>query len=153
MTTTTPSQVHQINADPRRRQQHRQLRLIQLALAGAAAVGMLALFDAASPDSTRSVLDSASVRLADVAVPAPASGPVGPQLPQSPPVVGGGGLAADDNDDNDQIQQQLNEQEQLDMQQMLQSQQQAEEQNEEAEQQFEQGMQQAQMDEQQANDP
>ena len=150
--TTTPSQVHQTNAGARRR----QLRLMQLALAGAAAVGMLALFDAASPDSTRSVLDSASVRLADLAVPAPASGPVAPQLPQTPPVVGGGSFGADDNDgsgDSDQIQQQLNEQEQLDMQQMLQSQQQAEEQNEEAEQQFEQGMQQAQMDEQQANDP
>ncbi|MGO9382076.1 MAG: hypothetical protein ACLP4W_08260 [Mycobacterium sp.] len=150
MTTTTPSQVHQSNTVARRR----QLRLIQLALAGAAAVGMLALFDAARPDSTQSVLDSASVRLADVAVPAPASGPVGPQLPQTPPNVSGGSLAADDNDnDNDQLQQQLDEQEQLNQQEIQQAQQQAEEQNEQAEQQFEQGMQQAQMDEQQANNP
>jgi hypothetical protein len=149
MTTTTPSQVHRSNAGARRR----QLRLIQLALAGTATVGMLALFDAARPDSTQSVLDSASVRLADAAVPAPASGPVGPQLPQTPPNVAGGGLATDDNDNDDQLQQQLDEQEQLNMQQMLQSEQQAEEQNEQAEQQFEQGMQQAQMDEQQANNP
>ena len=132
--TTTPSQVHQINTGARRR----QLRLIQLALAGAAAVSMFALYDAARPDSTPSVLDPASVRLTDVAVPAPANGPFG-------------GFAADD--DDDQAQQQAQLQEQLALQQMQQSEQQAEEQNEEAEQQFEQGMQQAQMDEQRANDP
>ena len=123
--------------------------MMQLFFAGAAAIAMLALLDAARPDTTETMLASGSVRLADMAVdlPAPASGPVGLQLPQAPPKVsGGGGLAADDDD-------QAQQQEQLALQQMQQSEQQAEEQNEEAEQQFEQGMQQAQMDEQQANDP
>jgi hypothetical protein len=124
--------------------------MLQLIFAGAAAIAMLALFDAARPDTAETMLGSGSVRLTDMAVdlPAPASDPVGPQYPQTPPnPSGGGGFAADD--DNDQAQQQ----EQLALQQMQQSQQQAEEQNEEAEQQFEQRMQQAQMDEQQANDP
>jgi hypothetical protein len=123
--------------------------MIQLFFAGAAAIAILALLDAARPDLTETMLGSGSVRLADMAVdlPAPASGPVGLQFPQAPPnVSGGGGLAADDDD-------QAQQQEQLALQQMQQSEQQAEEQNEEAEQQFEQGMQQAQMDEQQANDP
>ena len=146
--TTTPAQDRQINATGARR---RQLRLIQLLFAGAAALAMLALFDAARPDTTQTVLGSGSVRLTDMALPAPASGPFGPQLPQTPPYLGGGGgLAADD---DDQAQQQAQQQEQLALQDMQQSEQQAEEQNEEAEQQFEQGMQQAQMDEQQANDP
>jgi hypothetical protein len=83
---------------------------MQLIFAGAAAVAMLALFDAARPDTTQSVLAPGSVRLVDQA------------FPQTPPsVIGGGGLAADEN--SDQAQQQ------------------------------EEGMQQAQMDEQQANDP
>lgn len=128
----------------------RQLRMMQLFFAGAAALAMLALLDAARPDTTETMLGSGSVRLTDMAVdlPAPASGTVGLQFPQAPPnVSGGGGFAADD--DSDQAQQQ----EQLALQQMQQSEQQAEEQNEEAEQQFEQGVQQAQMDEQQANDP
>jgi hypothetical protein len=123
--------------------------MMQLFFAGAAAIAMLALMDAARPDATETMLGSGSVRLADMAVdlPAPASGPVGLQVPQAPPNVSGGrGLAADDDD-------QAQQQEQLALQQMQQSEQQAEEQNEEAEQQFEQGMQQAQMDEQQANDP
>jgi hypothetical protein len=113
----------------------RQPRATQLILAGAAALGilaMLALFAAASPDTTQ------TVRLTDFAVAAPASGPFG-------------GFAADDDDDQAQQQAQLQEQQAL--QQMQQSMQQAEEQNEQAEQQFEQGMQQAQMDEQQANNP
>ena len=124
--------------------------MMKLFFAGAAAIAMLALLDAARPDTTETMLGSGSVRLTDMAVdlPAPASGPAGLQFPQAPPnVSGGGGFAADD--DSDQAQQQ----EQLALQQMQQSEQQAEEQNEEAEQQFEQGMQQAQMDEQQANDP
>jgi hypothetical protein len=124
--------------------------MVQLIFAGTAAIAMLALFDAARPDTTETMLESGSVRLTDMAVglPAPASGPVGLQFPQTPPnPIGGGGFAADD--DNDQAQQQ----EQLALQQMQQSEQQAEEQNDEAEQQFEQDMQQAQTDEQQANDP
>ena len=127
----------------------RQLRMMQLIFAGTAAIAMLALFDAARPDTTETTLGSGSVRLTDMAVdlPAPASGAVGLQFPQTSPNLIGGGFAADD--DNDQAQ----HQEQLALRQMQQSEQQAEEQNEEAEQQFEQGMQQAQMDEQQANDP
>jgi hypothetical protein len=116
----------------------RQLRTIRLILAGAAALAILALLDVARPDTTQTVPGSGSVRLTDVALPAPAGGPFG-------------GFAADN--DDDQAQQQAQLQEQLALQQMQQSMQQAEEQNEQAEQQFEQGMQQAQMDEQQANDP
>src|SRR5271163_551011 len=127
MTTTTPSQVDQVNAIGARR---RQLRLIQLIFAGAAAIAMLALFDAARPDTTGSVLNSASVRLTDMAVTAPASG---------------GGLATDDT--NDWVQQQ----EQQNLQQMQQDMQQAQEQNDEAQQQVDDGLQQAQIDEQQAN--
>src|ERR1700677_1387550 len=114
MTTTTPSQVDQINATGARR---RQLRLIQLIFAGAAAVAMLALFDAARPDTTGSVLNSESVRLADMAVPAPASGPFGPQLPQPPPSLAGGGFAADDSDDQAQQQEQQALQDELQAQQ------------------------------------
>jgi hypothetical protein len=123
MTTTTPCQ-------------RRGLRMAQLAFAGAATLAMIALFDAARPDTTHTVLGS--VRLTDVALTAPASGPFG-------------GFAADDDDDQAQQQAQLQEQQAL--QQMQQSMQQAEEQNEQAEQQFEQDMQQAQTTEQQANDP
>jgi hypothetical protein len=141
MTTTTPSQVDPINATGARR---RQLRLIQLIFAGAAAIAMLALFDAAQPDTTSSVLNSASVRLADMAVPAPASGPFGPQLPQTPPSLAGGGFAADDSDD------QAQQQEQQTLQTIQQSEQQAEEQNEAAEQQALQDELQAQQTEQQA---
>ncbi|MEM6106924.1 hypothetical protein AAHS21_11745 [Mycobacterium sp. 050272] len=56
-------------------------------------------------------------------------------------------FTADDNDDQAQLQQQLAQQ------QLLLSEQQAEQQNEAAQQQFEQDMQQAQLTEQQANDP
>jgi hypothetical protein len=145
MTTTAPAQVHQNNTTGARR---RQSRLLQLIFAGAAALGilaMLALFDAARPDTTGSVLNSASVRLADTAVPAPASGPFGPELPQTPPgVVGGGGFAADDGNDQAQQQQQLAQQE------IQQAEQQAEEQNEAAQQQALQDELQGQQTEQQA---
>jgi len=141
MTTTTPSQVDQVNAIGARR---RQLRLIQLIFAGAAAIAMLALFDAARPDTTGSVLNSASVRLTDMAVPAPASGPFGPQLPRTPPSLAGGGFAADDSDD------QAQQQEQQALQTIQQSEQQAEEQNEAAQQQALQDELQAQQTEQQA---
>ena len=98
---------------------------MQIIFAGAAAVAMLALFDVARPDTTRSVLASGSVRLVDES------------FPQTPPgLLGDGGLASDESSD------QAQQQEQLAMQEMLQSEQQAEEQNEAAEQQ-------AQMDEQQ----
>ena len=145
MTTTAPAQVHQINATGARR---RQLRLLQLIFAGAAALGILAmpaLFNAARPDTTGSVLDSASVHLTDMALPAPASGPFGPQLPQTPSgVVGSGGFAADDGNDQAQQQQQLAQQE------MQQAEQQAEEQNEAAQQQALQDELQGQQTEQQA---
>jgi hypothetical protein len=141
MTTTLPSPVHNITTDGARR---RQIRLLQLIFAGAAAIAMLALFDAARPD-TGSALTSASVRLADAAVPMPASGPFGPQLPQTPPNLAGGGFAADTNDDNQaQLQQQLAQQ------QIQQAEQQAEQQNEAAQQQALQDELQAQQTEQQA---
>ena len=130
MTTTPPSQFHEIRTGAR----HRQLRMMQLIFAGAAAIAMLALFDVARPDTTQSVLASGSVRLIDQA------------FPQTPPsVIGGGGFAADES--SDQAQQQAQQEEQQALQQL------DEEENEMAEQQFEEGMQQAQMDEQQANDP
>jgi hypothetical protein len=109
-----------------------QLRTMRLVLAGAAAAAVLALFNAAHPDTT------VPVRLADAAQPAPASGPFG-------------GFAADN--DDDQAQQQAQLQEQLALQEMQQSQQLAEQQNEAAQQQVEQDMQQAQTTEQQANIP
>jgi hypothetical protein len=115
--------------------------MMQLFFAGAAAIAMLALLDAARPDTTETMLGSGSVRLTDMAVdlPAPASGPVGLQFPQAPPnVSGGGGFAADD--DSDQAQQQ----EAQALQQMQQSEQQAEQQNEAAQQQAQQAEQQGQ---------
>jgi hypothetical protein len=115
--------------------------MMQLFFAGAAAIAMLALLDAAGPDTTETMLGSGSVRLTDMAVdlPAPASGPVGLQFPQAPPnVSGGGGFAADD--DSDQAQQQ----EEQALQQMQQSEQQAEQQNEAAQQQAQQAEQQGQ---------
>jgi hypothetical protein len=122
MTPLTPSEFHRINTTGARR---RQLRTMQLIFAGAAAVGMLALFNATPPGATQSVLASGSVRLVDQA------------FPQTPPgLLGGGGLASDESSD------QAQQQEQLATQEMLQSEQQAEEQNEQAQQQ-------AQMDEQQ----
>jgi hypothetical protein len=134
---TTPSQVDRSNATGAWR---RQIRVIQLIFAGTAALAMLALFDAARPDSTQTGLRSGSVRLTDLARPAPAGGPRGPQYPQMPPnLVGSGGFAADDGDDEAQLQQQLAQQ-----QQMQQAQQQAEEQNEQAQQQAQQAEQQGQ---------
>jgi hypothetical protein len=133
MTTTIlshPSHIHEISTDDARR---RQLRLIQLIFAGAAAFAMLVLYDAARPDTPASMLNSASVHLAGMAVPAPASGPVG-------------GFAADDG--NDQAQQQL--QQQIAQQQMQQAEQQAEQQNEAAQQQALQDELQGQQVEQQA---
>jgi hypothetical protein len=105
--------------------------MTQLIFAGTAALGtlaMLALFDAARPDTTQTVLGSGSVRLTGMALPAPVGGPFGPQLPQTPPNLVGGGFAADN--DDDQAQQQAQLQEQFALQQMQQSQQLAEEQNE-----------------------
>ena len=131
MTTAARHQCHQIDAAAARR---RRLHIMRLAFAGAATLAMIALFDAARPDTTPTMIGAGSVRLTDLALAAPASGPFG-------------GFAADDSDD------QAQQQEQQALQQMQQSMQQAEEQNEAAEQQFEQGMQQAQMDEQRANDP
>jgi hypothetical protein len=105
--------------------------MVRLVLAGAATLAMIAMFDAARADTHTA---RASVRLADVALLAPASGPFG-------------GFAADGDDDWAQ------QQEQLAQQQMQQSMQQAEQQNEAAQQQFLQDMQQAQLTEQQANNP
>jgi hypothetical protein len=114
MTTTAPNQ-------------RRRLRTLRLAFAAAATLAIIALFDAARPDTTHTVLGS--LRLTDVAQSAPASGPFG-------------GIAADDDDDWAQQQAQL--QQQLAQQQMQQSMQQAEEQNEEAQQQAQQAEQQGQ---------
>jgi hypothetical protein len=119
-------------AGPRRR----QLQILQLLFAIAAAIAMLALFDAARPDTTGTTLGS--VRLTDMTITSP--------LPATPPSLAGGGLATDDS--NDQAQQA----EQQALQQMQQSMQQAQEQNDEAEQQFNQDMQQQQTYENQFND-
>jgi hypothetical protein len=107
-----------------------QIRIIQLVFAVAAAFGMLALFDTSHPETTHTVIGS--VRLTDVVVTSP--------LPATQPSLAGGGLATDDTDD------QAQQQAQQDMQQMVQSEQQAEQQNEAAQQQ-------ANLDEQQANNP
>jgi hypothetical protein len=137
-----PSQIDTINTVGARR---RQLRVMQLLFAGTAALAMLALFDAARPDTTGPVLNSASVHLVDLAVPAPASGPSGLQLPQTPPNLAGGGFAADTNDDNQaQLQQQIAQQE------MQQSEQEAEQQNEAAQLQAQQDEQQGLQVEEQA---
>ena len=115
--------------------------MMQLIFAGSAAIAMLALFDAARPDTTDKVLGAGSVRLADAAIdsPLPAGGPVGLQFPQTPPNLGGGGgFATDDGDD------QAQQQEQQALQQMQQAQQQAEQQNEQAQQQAQQAEQQGQ---------
>jgi hypothetical protein len=132
MTTTAPSQFHQTTTTGAR---HRQLRMMQLIFAGAGALAMLALLNAAAPDATQSVLASGSVHLIDQAFPQ-----------TTPNVIGGGGLAADDGSDQQaQLQQQLAQQE------MQQSEQQAEEQNEQAQQQAQMAEQQGLQVEQQAN--
>jgi hypothetical protein len=107
-----------------------QIRIMQLVFAVAAAFGMLALFDTSHPETTQTVIGS--VRLTDVVVTSP--------LPAASPGLVGGGLATDDSSD------QAQQQEQQDLQQMVQSEQQAEQQNEAAQQQ-------ANLDEQQANNP
>ncbi len=115
---------------------------LQMTFAGTAAIAILALIPAPRPDSTK------MVRLTDLAVPAATSPQFAPSPPEAPVNLGViGGFATDHA--NDQAQQQ----EQLALQEMQQAEQQAEEQNEQAEEQFEQGMQQAQIDEQQANNP
>ena len=136
MSTTADPQCHETHAAGAR---GRQLRIMQLFFAGAAAIAMLALFDAARPDTTETMLGSGSVRLTDIAVdvPVPANSPLGPQLPQTPPsLVGGGGFATDGGDN------QAQQQEQQALQQMQQAEQQAEEQNEQAQQQAQQAEQQ-----------
>jgi hypothetical protein len=119
---------------------------MRLFFVGAAAIAMLALSDAARPDTTQSVLPSSrSVRLVDQAgdMPLPANGPFSPQFPQTPPrVIGNGGFAADDGDDEAQLQEQQAQQA------MQQAQQQAEQQNEQAQQQAQQAEQQGQWVEQ-----
>ena len=127
MTTNTP---HPTIAGGRRR------LLPRLILAGAATAALLALHDAAQPQTPGTTVASGSVRLTDMAL-----------SPQAPPGLTGDGFAADDNDDQAQLQQQLNQQ------QLQQSMQQAEEQNEQAQQQFDQDMQQQQTYENQFNNP
>jgi hypothetical protein len=126
----TPSTFHEIKTTDARR---RQLRTMQIIFAGAVAVAMLALFDAARPDTTQSVLASDSVH------------PVDQSFRQTPPSLVDNGFAADET--SDEAQQQAQQEEPQALQQL------DEEENEMAEQQFEEGMQQAQIDEQQANNP
>jgi hypothetical protein len=130
MTTATPAQFHGVNATGARR---RQIRIMQLIFAAAAAIAMLALYDAARPDTTPSVLTSQSVRLVDQA------------FPQAPPNVIGSGLAADDS--SDQAEQQAEQQE------MQQAEQEAEQQEELANQEAQQAEQQGLEVEEQANNP
>jgi hypothetical protein len=89
---------HIHSADVRRR----QIRLMQVLFAGAAAVATLALFSA-GPSDPQTAVASGSVRLADQAteLPAPAA-PVGPQLPQAAPIGPGsaGSIIAVDDDTN-----------------------------------------------------
>src|SRR5690242_12557837 len=106
-------------------------RLLHLFLAGAAAVAIMALYDAAQPRATGTTVTFGAVRLTDLA-----------HSPLAPPGFIGGGLAADDDDDQAQLQQQLQ-----------QTMQQAQEQNDEAQQQFNQDMQQQQTYENQFNNP
>ncbi|OBB96392.1 hypothetical protein A5782_04370 [Mycobacterium sp. 852002-40037_SCH5390672] len=118
---------------------------MRILFAGAAAIAMLMLFDAARADATQTGQSSGPVRLLDQAadLPLPANGPFGPQFPQTPPdVIGNGGFSADDGDDEAQLQEQLAQQE------MQQAQQQAEQQNEQAQQQAQQAEQQGQWVEQ-----
>ncbi len=148
MTTTTYHHCREINAAAARR---RQLRVMQLIFAGAAAIAMVALFDAGRPDATESVLASGSVRLVDQAtdLPTPASSPLGPQYPQTPPrLVANDGFAAAGDDDQDQEAQQ---QEQLALQEIQQAEEQAEEQEQLATQEAQQAEQQSLQVEQQAN--
>jgi hypothetical protein len=129
MNTTAGRERHETDTAGARR---RQLSMMQLIFAGAAAIVMLALSDTARPDITHTVLGSRTVRLTDVGV----------QLPETPPNLSGGGFAADDGDD------QAQQQEQLALQQMQQAEQQAEQQNEQAQQQAQQAEQQGQSVEQ-----
>src|SRR5881628_1082246 len=104
MTTTPLHHCPEIRAAGGRR---RQLRIVQLFLAGAAAIAMSALVDAALPDVTG--IAPGPVRLLDVAsgLPAPAGGPFTPQYPQTPPnLVGNGGFGAGGDDDQAQQQEQ-----------------------------------------------
>jgi hypothetical protein len=129
---STTAEIRRMNTT---RARTRQWRLVRVILAAVAILAMLALFDAARPDTTQNL-----VRLTDMAfdVPAPTSGPVGLQYPQAPPNLSGGrGFAIDDDG-------QAQQQELQDMLQMQQSEQQAEQENEQAQQQ-------AQLDEQMAN--
>jgi hypothetical protein len=124
-----PSRFHQIKMTSLRR----RLRMVQIIFAGATTIAVLALFNAAQPDTPQPVLASGSVRLVDQA------------FRQTPPTSVDGGFAADNS--SDQALQQAQQEEQQALQQL------DEEENEMAEQQFEEGMQQAQMDQQQANNP
>ncbi len=146
--TTTHHQCNEMNAADARR---RQLRVAQIIFAGAAAIAMFALFDAARPDATDALVASGSVNLVDQAtdLPAPVNGPFGPQYPQTPPSLVGGGFAADD--DDDEAQEQAQQQEQLALQEMQQAEQQAEEQEQLANQEAQQAEQQGLQVEQQAN--
>jgi len=131
MTTTTPSRFHLINGT---RARLRQLRMMQIILAGAAAIAILALSDVPRPDTTQPVLASGSVRLIDQA------------FPQTPPsVIGGSGFAADDS--GDQAEQQAAQQE------MQQAEQQAEQQEALANQEAQQAEEQGRQVEEQANNP
>jgi hypothetical protein len=128
MTTSIDHQSHQINTADKR---YRQLNVMHIILAGAAALTMFALFDAGSPSAAQTVA-SASVRLTDVTtdLPVRASAPFGPLNP--PGLVGGAGFAADDTDN--QAQQQIQQAEQ-------QAEQQQEVANQEAQQAEQQGLQ------------
>jgi hypothetical protein len=93
---------HQINsADARRR----QIRVMQVLFAGAAAAATLALFSA-GPSDPRTAVASGSVRLADEVTdqPAPAPASSGRQLPQAAPIGSGaaGSFIAVDEGVNDQ---------------------------------------------------
>lgn len=142
MTPTITQQGRKFHSADQPRQ---QLRVMQIILAGAAAIAMLALFDVGRPGAAQTELASGSVRLADMTadLPAPATARAARLYSQNPPnLVDSAGFAADDTDDQAQQQAQ---------QQMQQAEQQAEQQQELANQQAQQAEQQGLQTEQQAN--
>jgi hypothetical protein len=80
----------------------RQIRLMQVILAGAATVAALALSNAARPGDADAVVASGSVHLLEQVSdpPAPATAPLAPQLPQAAPSAPGSDVIAVDDDTN-----------------------------------------------------
>jgi hypothetical protein len=91
--------AHDINSAGARR---RQIRLMQMILAGAATVAALAVSNAARPGDADTVVASDSTHLLEQVSepPAPPTAPLAPQLPQAAPSAPGGDVIAVDDDTN-----------------------------------------------------